>query len=171
METKTNQLLAVAPQEGQTLSVVGDTYRLMVTGKQTNGDYAMIEMLVPPGGGPGPHEHAGFHETYLVLDGDVLFRFEDKSITAKPGQLVSVPKGGGVHHFQNVSTGTVRMICTVVPAGLDAFFMEIGKPVTPGTFLPAPEMKPDEQKRLEATAERYGQTLYPPNYFDTFETR
>lgn len=171
METITNQLITVSPEEGQTLSVVGDTYRLMVTGQQTGGDYAMIEMLVPPGSGPGPHEHAGFHETYYILDGEILFQFENKSITAKPGQLVSIPKGGGVHRFQNVSTANARMICTVVPAGLDAFFQEIGKPVAPGVFLPPPAMGPDEQKRLKSVAERYGQTLYPPDYFDKFKTK
>ena len=122
METTTNHLLTVAPQEGQTLSVVGDTYRLIVTGQQTGGDYAMIEMRVPPGSGPGPHEHPAFHETYYILEGEVLFQFEDKSIRAKPGQLVSIPKGGGVHRFQNVSSANARMMCTVVPAGLDTFF-------------------------------------------------
>jgi quercetin dioxygenase-like cupin family protein len=171
METTTNQLITVSPEEGQTLSVVGDTYRLMVTGKQTGGDYAMIEMLVPPGSGPGPHAHAGFHETYYILDGEVLFQFEDQSITTQKGQLISVPKGGGVHRFQNVSAANARMICTVVPAGLDAFFQEIGKPVAPGTFLPPPAMGPDEQKRLKSVAERYGQTLYPPDYFDKVKTK
>lgn len=169
MESTANQLLTTAPQEGQTISVVGDTYRLIVTGKQTGGDYAMIDMLVPPGGGPGPHEHAAFHETYYILDGEVLFQFEDKSITAKKGQLVSVPKGGGVHRFKNVSSANARMICTVVPSGLDDFFVEIGKPVAPDALLPAPEMTPDEQKRLKAAAERYGQKLYPPDYFDTLK--
>ncbi|MBC8154118.1 MAG: cupin domain-containing protein [Bacteroidetes bacterium] len=167
MENPMNQLFTTAPQEGPTVSVVGDTYRLVVTGKQTGGDYAMIDMLVPPGGGPGPHEHAAFHETYYILDGEVLFQFEDKSMTARKGQLVSIPKGGGVHGFKNVSIANARMICTVVPSGLDEFFMEIGKPVAPDALLPhPPPMGPDEQKRMQAIAERYGQKLYPPDYFD-----
>lgn len=167
MENTTNQLLTAAPQEGKTLSVVGDTYRLILTGKQTGGDYAMIDMLVPPGGGPGPHEHAAFHETYYILDGELLFQFEDKSITAKKGELITVPKGGGVHRFTNVSKAKARMICTVVPSGLDEFFMEIGKPVAPDVLLPPPPaMGPDEQKRMQAIAERYGQILYPSDYFD-----
>ncbi|GAB3641331.1 hypothetical protein [Spirosoma arcticum] len=49
MQNVTKVLLTTALQEGQILSVVGDTYRLVVTGEQTGGDYAMIEMLVPPG--------------------------------------------------------------------------------------------------------------------------
>lgn len=169
MENTTHQLLTTGPREGQTLSLVGDTYRLLVTGKQTGGAYAMIDMLVPPGGGPVPHEHAGFHETFYVLEGEVLFQFEDKMVTAKKGQLVSIPQGGGVHRFKNVSTADARMLCTVVPAGLDAFFLEVGTPVAPGASLPPHEMGPDEQQRAKAIAERYGQKLYPPDYFDQFK--
>ena len=45
-------------------------------------------------------------------------------------------------------------------------FEEIGKPVAPGTFLPQPKMTPEEQKQVQSIAERYGQTLYPPDYLD-----
>jgi quercetin dioxygenase-like cupin family protein len=171
MENTPNQLLTTGPQEGQTLSMAGDTYRLLLTGTQTGGAYAMIDMLVPPGGGPILHEHAGFHETFYVLDGEVRFQFEDKTLTAKKGQLVSIPQGGGVHCFKNVSTADARMLCTVVPAGLDAFFLEVGKPVAPGAPLPPHQMGPDEQQRAKAIAERYGQKLYPPDYFDQRKAR
>ena len=171
MENTTNQLLTTGPGEGQTLSMAGDTYRLLVTGKQTGDAYAMIEMLVPPGGGPGPHAHAGFHETFYVLEGEVRFQFEDQTITAKAGQLVSIPKGGGVHRFENVSDADARMLCTVVPAGLDAFFLEVATPAVPGASQPPKEIGPDEKKRLQAIGERYGQKFYPPDYFDKLKAR
>jgi hypothetical protein len=43
------------PTEGRTIAVVGDVYRFLATGDDTNGKYAMWEALVPPGGGPPPH--------------------------------------------------------------------------------------------------------------------
>ncbi|MEJ7663753.1 MAG: hypothetical protein WKG07_31590 [Hymenobacter sp.] len=33
---------------------MGDTYRVIASGEQTGGAYAVIDMLVPPGGGPAP---------------------------------------------------------------------------------------------------------------------
>lgn len=39
------------------LSVVGDTYTILVTGEDTEGRYTLIDMLVPKGGGPPPHRH------------------------------------------------------------------------------------------------------------------
>jgi len=46
--------ITIGGQEGQIVSMVGDTYRILVTGKQTGNAFATIDMLVPPGGGPGP---------------------------------------------------------------------------------------------------------------------
>ena len=40
------------PAEGRTIAVVGDVYRFLTTGEDTNGKYAMWEAIVPPGGGP-----------------------------------------------------------------------------------------------------------------------
>ena len=40
------------PTEGRTIAVVGDVYRFLATGDDTNGKYALWEAIVPPGGGP-----------------------------------------------------------------------------------------------------------------------
>lgn len=40
------------PTEGRTISVVGDVYRFLATGDDTNGKYAQWEAIVSPGGGP-----------------------------------------------------------------------------------------------------------------------
>ncbi len=47
------KIITVNPREGQDLSVVGDNYRLLITGKETDNAFAVIDMLIPPGGGPG----------------------------------------------------------------------------------------------------------------------
>ena len=42
------------PTEGRTIAVVGDVYRFLAIGEDTDGKYALWEALVPPGGGPSP---------------------------------------------------------------------------------------------------------------------
>ncbi len=158
------QPLHITPQDGQTLSVVGDTYRLVLTGAQTGGAFAVIEMLVPQGGGPNPHSHAGFHESFHVLEGEIEVKSESGTLIAKTGDFIEIPTGGVVHSFKNKSPETARLWCVVVPAGMEEFFREIGKPVAFGEFLPVPEMDADEMKRLEAIAEKHGQKLFPPDY-------
>jgi len=162
----TDHILTVNEDQGQSLSVVGDTYRIIISGKQTEGAYAVIDMLVPPGGGPGPHAHADIQELFYVVDGEIEFKTETGKYIAEKGAFVNVPKGGQVHCFKNISTQMAHMLCTVIPAGLDAFFEEIGVPIAAGTFLPPPVLNHDDIIRLTQAAEKHGQKLYPPDYLD-----
>jgi quercetin dioxygenase-like cupin family protein len=52
------------------VGVAGDTYTILVMGKDTGGRYCLIDMYVPPGGGPPPHRH-DFEESLTVLEGEV----------------------------------------------------------------------------------------------------
>ena len=166
MANSMDNLTTVDEHSGQHLSMVGDNYRLVITGEQTGGAYAIIDMLVPPGGGPGPHAHPDFQESYLVLEGEVEFKTEHDTYTAHQGDFINIPLGGVVHQFKNKSGNRARLWCTVVPAGLDAFFREVGVPVEGNTILPSPPMGPEEMKRLQALADKHGQTLLPPDYLD-----
>ena len=40
------------------IGLVGDTYTITVTGEDTNGRFCVIDMHIPPGGGPPPHRGA-----------------------------------------------------------------------------------------------------------------
>jgi quercetin dioxygenase-like cupin family protein len=161
----THNILTINENEGQTLSVVGDTYRIVISGNQTQGAYAVIDMLVPPGGGPGPHAHADIQESFYIIEGEIEFKTEGGTYIAQKGSFVNVPKGGEVHCFKNISNATAHMLCTVIPAGLDEFFVEIGTPVATGEFLPPPVLNEEDIARLKASAEKHGQKLYPPDYF------
>jgi quercetin dioxygenase-like cupin family protein len=159
-----NNITTVNENQGQSLSVVGDTYRIVISGEQTDGAYAVIDMMVPDGGGPGPHAHAGIQEMFYVIEGEIEFKTEAVKYIAKAGSFVNIPKGGAVHAFKNKSGAMAHMLCTVIPAGLDEFFGKIGTPVEAGTFLPPPVLDKEELTRLKGFAEKYGQKLYPPDY-------
>lgn len=166
MENPKTPPITKSPEDGEHLSIVGDTYRILITGKETGGAYATIDMLVPPGGGPGPHAHANFQESFYVIDGEIEVKSEGSTYIAKQGSFVDIPKGGVVHCFKNKTDKIAHLLCVVVPSGLEEFFMEIGTPVAPGTFLPPPPMDPDTIKKLVEIAGRYGQKVFPPDYLD-----
>ncbi|GAB3892039.1 hypothetical protein GCM10028803_04460 [Larkinella knui] len=165
METK-NHPLTRDPKEGKTVSVVGATYRILVSGDDTQGAFATIDMIVPPGGGPGPHAHAAFAETFYVIDGEIEVKSEAGRYVARKGSFIHIPKGGMVHGFKNKTGEMAHLLCTVVPAGLEKFFEEIGQPVEYGQFLPAPPMDQADVKKLQEIAGRYGQQVFPPDYLD-----
>lgn len=156
--------LTVGPDDGETLSVVGDNYRILVSGRQTNGAFSTIDMLIPPNSGPGPHSHAGFYETFYVVDGQVDVHSEAGAYTAVKGSYVVIPVGGIVHYFKNMTDQVAHLLCTVVPAGLEEFFEEIGTRVNSGTFLTPPAMTPESVTKLLAVAERFGQSVFSPDF-------
>jgi quercetin dioxygenase-like cupin family protein len=154
----------IQDSDGPSLAVAGSSYRILVSGQQTGGSYAVIDMRVPPGSGPGPHAHKDMQEMFYIVDGEVEFKTQSGSQVAGKGALINIPRGGEVHCFKNKSDQVAHLICTVIPAGLDAFFQEIGQPAEAGTFLPPPVLSPEDKERIQALAEKYGQEMYPPDF-------
>lgn len=159
------QVKITEPHEGETVSVVGDTNRILVSGKSNGGSMACIDVLIPPGGGPIPHSHPDFHEYFYIIEGELTVRAEGQDpYQARKGAFIEIPKGGIIHQFKNESDAVAHILLFVTPAGLEELFREVGKPVKWGEFLPIQEPSPDEKQTLESIAKRYGQQLYPPDY-------
>ncbi|ODU01121.1 MAG: cupin [Planctomycetes bacterium SCN 63-9] len=156
---KTNCL---QPGQGRSIWVTGDLYTLKTTGAETGGAFAMIEAVVPPGGGPPPHRHTREDEAFYVLEGELVFHADGQSFTAGPGSWITLARGS-VHRFRNESRATARMLICVTPAGLDDFFLEIGRPAVEGEEGPFPTT-PEEIRKLLATAPKYGLEIHAPDH-------
>ncbi|RKQ93227.1 Cupin domain-containing protein [Solirubrobacter pauli] len=146
------------------LAVVGDTYTVLLSGEQTAGRFALIDMLIPAGGGPPPHRH-DFEECFHVLEGSVEVTLrDDPPVRLEAGGTVNIP-ANAPHSFRNAGDATARLLCTAVPAGLEAFFAEFGDRVASRTS-PAPVLTDEERRaRLQRAIERapaYGMELLPP---------
>jgi quercetin dioxygenase-like cupin family protein len=118
------------------LGVVGDTYTVLLSGKDTDGHYTLIDMFIPPSGGPPPHRH-DFEESFTILEGELDLSFRGEHTTAKPGDTVHVP-ANAPHGFRNSSDGAVRLLCICSPAGQEEFFELVGQPVASRTEPPSP---------------------------------
>jgi quercetin dioxygenase-like cupin family protein len=149
------------PNEGQTVAVVGDVYRFMATGDDTDGKYAMFEACVPPGGGPPPHIHSREEESFFVLEGEITFQVGDERIVAKAGTFANMPVGS-LHSFRDDADKTARMIVSVAPAGLEKMFLEVGQPVAFGQQAPPPSKA--EIDKLLAVAPSYGIEIRLPQH-------
>lgn len=159
-------ITAIGAADGDIVAMAGGNYRIVISGAQTGGEFAAIEMLVPPNNGPGPHAHKDIDESFYVLEGEVVFKSETQTYTATKGAYINIPFGGAVHCFKNESNANARLLCLVRPAGLEEMFKTLGKPVAAGVFLPPPPMDEATMKNMKEVVEQYGQELFPPDYLD-----
>lgn len=130
--------LALAwPDEDQTLphiGVVGDTYTILLTGKDTAGRFCLIDMHVPPGGGPPPHRH-DFEETFSILEGEIEVTFRGTKSVARAGETINIP-ANAPHEFHNTTGQPARLLCLCSPSGQEGFFLAVGVPVASRTAAP-----------------------------------
>jgi mannose-6-phosphate isomerase-like protein (cupin superfamily) len=131
------------------IGLVGDTYTVLLSGKDTAGKYCLIDMHVPPGGGPPPHRH-DFEETFLLLEGEMEATFRGKKSMVKAGDTVHVP-ANAPHQFHNGGEKAVRMFCICAPAGQEEFFEAVGVRVATRTTAP-PKLDAEGEKAFREKA-------------------
>lgn len=149
------------PPQGRTVVVVGDVYRFLATGEETNGKYALWEALVPPGGGPPPHVHSREEEGFYILEGEITFTVNGEQVVAKAGTFANMPVGTP-HSFKNESDRPAKMLISIAPAGLEKMFFEVGVPLE-GETTALPPTKAEIEKLL-AVAPRYGIEILLPGH-------
>jgi quercetin dioxygenase-like cupin family protein len=138
------------------VSVAGGTYTILVSGEQSGGRYALIDMLVPAGGGPPPHRH-DFEEMFTILEGEIELTFRGETHRAGAGSTVNIP-ANAPHAFRNTSDRPARMLCMCTPAGQEEFFMAVGDIVDNRT-APPPRLSESERaermQRAKALSAKY----------------
>jgi quercetin dioxygenase-like cupin family protein len=160
------QLTIARPDTNQRLphiALVGDTYTILVAGDDTDGKYTLIDMHVPPGGGPPPHRH-DFEEMFTVLDGEIEVTFRGQTLTARAGETINVP-ANAPHAFTNAGETASRLLCMCAPSGQEEFFTLVGQPVATRTEAPPPLDAAAQAafiKKSRALAADYKTELLPP---------
>lgn len=144
--------LAVADRDDpvmQNIFLAGGTYTVLLSGAQTGGRYCLIDMLVPPGGGPPPHRH-DFEEMFTILEGEVDLNFRGKTQHAGAGTTVNIP-ANAPHSFKNNSAKVSRMLCMCTPAGQEEYFAVVGDTL-PSRTSPPPKLTEAERAERGAKA-------------------
>jgi mannose-6-phosphate isomerase-like protein (cupin superfamily) len=152
-------VIFVPPGEGRTLWVADELMTFKASARETGGAYALTDSLVPPRGGPPPHMHHREDEAFWVLEGELEVVVGESTFRTGPGSFVHLPRGV-LHSYRNTGDRPARFLTLIVPAGLEAFFVEVGKP---GTDLASPPPFGEEDiVRLLDVAPKYGVDIPPP---------
>ena len=160
MSTATGTAVVVTPEQAaaRAMWVLTDRGMIYTTSKETGGQYAVVESIVQPGGGPPPHLHHREDELFYILEGTFSMVLGAESFTAHAGESLFLPRGV-IHTFKNIGDAPGRLLTVAIPAGFDAFFAEIGEPCDDPTQVPA--ITPQRIEKLQATCAKHGLELIP----------
>lgn len=113
--------LALGPDAGETLVIVGDRARILADAAATGGQCTIFETITSPGVGPPLHRHANEDEYFYVTEGTVKFSIDGRVFVGTPGSFALAPRGSA-HTFVNAGKSPCRMIISVTPSGLEVPF-------------------------------------------------
>ena len=97
---------------------------------QQSGNYDLAHGETPSQvPGPPPHLHKKFHETFLIIEGEMEFMIDGEIRKVQAGESVDIPQDT-LHTFSNKSDVLCKWINIHSPKGFSQFFMDFGIPAT-----------------------------------------
>jgi quercetin dioxygenase-like cupin family protein len=147
------EIILLGPGEGNSVSVLGDSYTFKVAAKDTGGAYALWEIAAPAAAaGPPPHIHEREDEAFYILEGELNFQIGERTINATAGTFAFAPRGI-VHKFSNPASKAAKALVIVSPAGFEKALEEMAQ------VAPRGDEPPDIEKLL-AIAGKYGLKIF-----------
>lgn len=132
---------------------IGHLMSVMLSSRQTDGNFALLRATERRGLEPPPHTHTKEDEAFLILEGEAIYTVGDQTFNAKAGDVMFLPKN--IQHSFKIQTETLETLMLLTPGGFENYFIEMSEPAGELELPPIPKGPPDIGK-LIATASKYG---------------
>jgi mannose-6-phosphate isomerase-like protein (cupin superfamily) len=153
-----NLVYALNANEGEARWWMGGLAVIKATGKDTDGRFALVEVVDHEGGEAPLHVHHNEDEAFWVLEGSLTFEVGDKTIKAEPGSFLFGPKG--VPHRYRVDKGPSRLLFILAPSGFEEFIRETSEPALSAILPPLAAPPTDEEmEQLMPIIQKYGMEI------------
>jgi len=157
----TNSVNEVGGSTGEAIWFNGALMNVRSPGEWSDDAFSLVEVAMQRGRATGLHTDPS-HETFYVLEGELLFHVDGEERRARAGDTIGIRRGVP-HAFMAISE-LARFLVLNTPGGHDRFFRAGGHPATDRDFANAP---PPDLEHTMAAAERFGvQFLGPPPFDD-----
>jgi mannose-6-phosphate isomerase-like protein (cupin superfamily) len=113
-----------APGAGRHVGVLHARSTFKVESAQVGGAYALLEQIIPSGGGPPLHVHRHETEIFYILQGDFEITVGDQKVWAPAGACAVCPRDIP-HTFRNVGPSDGKLLLTIIPGRFGDFFREL----------------------------------------------
>lgn len=133
------------------VNILGISVFPLVSNRESDDQFGMFKVLVPPGAGIPPHTHPDV-ELFYVLDGELNIMLDGGSFKAGKNQGGFVPSNA-LHGFLNEGAAAADVLVTCT-SGLEDFLLAAGIPLADAQ--PGPP-SPDEVARVLGIAAKFGQ--------------
>jgi quercetin dioxygenase-like cupin family protein len=150
---------ALADDEGEAFWLLGMLQTIKIGREDTDGQYGLVEIVVPPRIGSPWHVHPEEDEWFYVLDGEVTFWLGDTRMSLTAGSFAFGPKG--VPHTFYAEADGARALVGFAPMQFEGFQREVGQPA-PERVVPPPAEGPPDMQRLIPIAKRNGFDILGP---------
>jgi quercetin dioxygenase-like cupin family protein len=127
----------------------GNPVTLLLVGRETGGQLALIRSVERRGCEPPTHRHRDEDELVYVLEGELTYYVDGTRCRIRAGSSIFLPRGE--EHGYRVESGVARLLTVVTPAGLEGYYAELG-----GGDAEA------DIERLVTVAARYGVEITGP---------
>lgn len=107
------------------------------TSAETDGRFAFIETILPPGASVEPHQHPEA-EIFYILEGEFTFWVDGQEAICGKGAFLSIPPHVR-HAYSNHTDLPGKILGMLAPGGdggLETFFRQIGVPLNDGDEIP-----------------------------------
>ena len=135
------------------MTSAGNRWLVLVTGDRTEGRFSALETRVRQGAEPPRHIHSREDEVVHVIEGHVTFMVEGERLDGPAGSCVLLPRGK--EHTFSVNGADARLLVLLLPAGLEGWVHDLGRPDD------ELQEQPDVE-RLVTAAARYGVAITGP---------
>ena len=115
--------VALMPGDGETNSIRDMTITFKTTGRQSDGQFAVLEVTEPPGSGSPTQWHKATTLILYVLEGTPTLRIGEETLQVGPGGYAYVPPGT-VYAIANQSDAPVRYLMLHSPAWIEDYIAE-----------------------------------------------
>lgn len=148
--------------EGEHSKLFVDTFSVLLSGDETDGQFGIFTSTCPPGELIPSHRHDATHETFYVLEGAIRL-FVEMPDGEKVDRLLRTGEfafvSAGAAHAYRIEEPTRLM--GVSTGGFERFFQQMGTFVDdPVTAAAQPPYIPDPE-RMRAAAERHHMEFLP----------
>lgn len=133
---------------------------ILTYASETDGAFSLVKNVMRKGSEPPLHVHTKEDESNFILKGEILFTIGDKTVHARTGDYIHLPKN--VPHTFKILGDTAETLLLITPGGFEEMFIECSRPAL-SLELPPHNAKPPKEffEKIKNVSETLGAIILP----------